>query len=346
MCKIRIGVLSPASIAERKMIPAIKKSDKYAFCGVAIATIDERRFFSFGTEERVVKSYNDSKFRAKTLINKWGGRVYFGFQEMLCSNEIDVIYIPLPPSMHFFWGKKALEHGKSVIMEKPFTVSLRETEELLELAKSNNLALFENFAYIYSRQVDMVNSVLLSGDLGDFRLMRSNFGFPYRGKDDFRYKRTMGGGALLDCGCYTVSAVRFFLGEDVNIEQVDLYQSESSEVDIYGGITAKNEKGVIAQLAFSMEQQYCCDLEIWGTKGSIKSSRIYTLPPDEEACLIIRTDSLSKEIRLEPEDQFVRGIEVFYDIYEHKEKRKKIYDCINTQAILMNKCMNLDRSGV
>ena len=88
--------------------------------------------------------------------------------------------------------------------------------------------------------------------------------FPFRGDNDFRYKKALGGGALLDCGCYTLRMAETFLGPDVKITDHNLIYKDGYDVDMYGAITAVGANGAIGHFSFGMDQQYSCDMEIWG----------------------------------------------------------------------------------
>ena len=176
MKKIRIGILGASDVAFRRFLPALKTSPNFVYIGVASRNIQKTQKF----------------------VDMHGGRGFSGYDALLKSDEVDALYIPLPPALHYQWAKKALEHGKHVLLEKPFTTSLADTETLIELARKQNLALHENYMFIYHRQLTKITKMLADGIIGDVRLMRTAFGFPFRGLQDFRYSKKLGGGALFD----------------------------------------------------------------------------------------------------------------------------------------------------
>ena len=318
---IRIGVLGPADIALRRMVPAILKSNTFTYAGVAVRP-----------------SGNHEK--AERFRKEFGGRIWDSYESMLESDDIDAVYIALPPALHYEWGKMALECGKHVLLEKPFTISKVQTKELTDIASAKRLAVTENFAFIYHDQVKQIRNVMESGRIGDIRVIRSNFGFPFRGGGDFRYVKELGGGALLDCGCYTLRLASLLLGDSMKIDSSVLHAMEGFDVDIYGGITAINDAGVIAQLSFGMDQQYCCELEVWGSKGCIVSPRIFTPPAELEIELTLKCGTDTEIIKVSPQDQFLSSLEAFGEMIRDDGSRNGSYENIINQSRYVEICAN------
>jgi predicted dehydrogenase len=345
MGKIRIGVLGPADIAKRRMVPAMMKNEGCEYIGVALATESEHGLSGSDTiSERTRKKGED-------FVSEFGGRIFEGYEAMLASDAIDAVYIALPPALHFRWAMKALESGKHVLLEKPFTTRLEDTQALLEAADKRGLAVAENFGFIYHRQVSVIKDIMASGKLGDLRLIRSNFGFPFRGGEDFRYHKALGGGALLDCGCYTLRMASELMGEDMRIYGAGVCGKDGFDVDIYGTISAGTPvgsgedapAGVTAQLSFGMDQQYCCSLEIWGSKGSLQTGRIYTAPPTLATEIEVCTGMEREILKVEPDDQFGEILSAFIGMTFDEEKRQGSYDMILRQADLMEQVAERSR---
>lgn len=320
MSKVRIASLAPADIAYRRMIPAVIKSEKCEYAGVAVRPEGNRE-------------------RAARFMNDFGGKIWEGYDELIMSDEIDAIYIALPPALHFEWAKKALLAGKHILMEKPATVTYEQAEELINTAKERNLAIHENFAFIYHPQIGKIDELIRSGAIGDIRLIRTNFGFPFRGSQDFRYISELGGGALLDCGCYTLKMAGYLLGGSMTVDLCRLYGKPGFDVDIYGAISAGNDGNVTAQMSFGMDQQYCCNLEVWGSGGYIGSPRIYTAPPELEVKLTLARGSDKEEIAIEPADQFKNSLEVFCDMITDDLLKEQSYADVLRQSRYIDKCM-------
>ena len=145
MNKIRIGVLCPSEIAFRRFMPALETLENFEYIGLAAAT--EREFTGADNDEVKISEFE----KARKFVSEYGGKIFNGYESLVCSDEIDAIYIPLPPTLHFKWAKKALENGKHVLLEKPFTTDLADTKTLVELAKEKDLAVHENYMFVYHR---------------------------------------------------------------------------------------------------------------------------------------------------------------------------------------------------
>ena len=186
MGKIRIGVICPSEIAYRRFMPALKKCEGIEFAGISTADASE---WNGVLIDELKKSETE---KAERFISKYGGRLYDSYASLLSSPDIDAVYLPLPPALHYRWGKAALENGKHLFMEKPFTTSLDDTRELIELARSKGLAVHENYMFAFHSQIEWIKNRIAEGAVGDIRLIRIDFGFPFRGANDFRYNKTLG----------------------------------------------------------------------------------------------------------------------------------------------------------
>lgn len=304
---MQIGILGTADIAFRRFLPALKKCPEMEYVGIASRTLEKT--------ERFVEIY--------------GGRGYLSYEALLEDESIDAVYVPLPPALHYEWGKKVLLAGKHLFMEKPFTTSLAETEELLRLAKEKGLAVHENYMFLYHSQLARIKKMISNGILGDIRLYRMAFGFPKRSKDDFRYNKALGGGALLDCGGYPIRLALELLGESAKVTQARLVQPEGYEVDLYGSAVLENDAGMCAQISFGMDNAYQCQLEVWGSKATLIAPRIFTAGADFSPPLILRGSSGEETLFLETDDSFLHSIQEFLE--QMNAKTTAMYDAICNQ---------------
>lgn len=315
MRKIRIGILGAADIAYRRFLPALRKTENFTFAGVAVASQSGRE-------------------RAQRIVNDFGGCTYIGYENLLRMPDIDAVYIPLPPSLHYTWAHKALTMGKHVLSEKPCTTSLEDAEALARLADEKQLVINENYAFTMHRQIRKIKELIASGAIGELRLIRSAFGFPYRSADDFRYHRELGGGALLDCGGYVIKIAQLFLDEDIRVLTSVLHETGKHDVDMYGSVVVADRKQTEAQLAFGMDNSYRCELEIWGSRACIYAPRVFTPPAELEAQIVVKGQT-EKSISVAPDDQFMHVIEYFGACMEDREKRGQAREGIIAQARLM-----------
>ena len=310
-----IGVLGTAAIAFRRFMPSLMKCGFFEFGGVASRDIAKT-----------------SKF-----TDLYGGKGYDSYESLLDDSGISCVYIPLPPALHYTWAKKALERGKHVMLEKPFTISLKNTSALIEFAKEKKLALHENYMFQYHGQIDWIKSKI--PDLGDLRLIRIDFGFPFRGAEDFRYNKSLGGGALFDCGGYTIKLASMLLGDSARLISADLQRGRGLEVDLYGNAVLTNDEGLTAQISFGMDNEYRCSLDIWGARGSLSTDRVFTAPADFEPVLLIKSGSDIFETKLPADDAFEKSMAFFQDCILNKSGRELSYTDILRQSELIEDCI-------
>jgi len=309
---VRIGILGTADIAFRRFLPALQKCPELEYAGVASRTVEKTARF----------------------VEAFGGQAYPSYDALLADSGVDAVYVPLPPALHYKWGRKVLEAGKHLFMEKPFTTSLEETASLLALAEKKNLAVHENYMFLYHSQLVQIKELVLDEAVGELRLIRATFGFPKRIGDDFRYKKSLGGGALLDCGGYPVRLVLELLGENVRVTQARLSQPEGYEVDLFGSAVLENSDGLCAQISFGMDNSYKCELEIWGSKGGVSTDRIFTAPAGFVPTLFISDQDGKQAMELEPDDTFLNSINEFVKLAASKNKKPE-YARIKKQAQLV-----------
>lgn len=334
---IRIGIICPSEIAYRRFLPALKEAgESFRFAAIGIASPEEW----FGdltniTQEQIEEQQTRERAKAQSFIDQYGGEIVVGYGNLVSSNLIDAAYIPLPPALHHKWAKKALEAGKHVFVEKPSTTSLTDTEDLISLASEKGLALHENYMFIYHSQLEEINEVVKSGEIGDVRLYRITFGFPLRQLNDFRYNKALGGGALLDAGGYCLKYANWLLGGDAHVVTAQANNIEGFEVDMYGSATMVNDKGQIAQLAFGMDNDYRCEIEIWGSKGTITSSRILTAPAGFTPSYTIKKNQDIEKRPLAADDAFLKSIMRFKECIEDDASRAQEYKLLKKQQYLV-----------
>lgn len=249
--------------------------------------------------------------------------------------DIDGVYIPQPPALHYRWAKRALQCGKHVLVEKPSTVCLAESRELVEMARERGLALHENYMFQYHSQIRDIQAMIRDGIIGDVRLYRAEFGFPMRKANDFRYSRELGGGALLDAGGYPLKLASILLGESVKVDAAQMNFLPDFEVDLYGSASLSNDEGTVFQIAYGMDCGYRCCLEVWGSRGRLFTDRIFTAPDGFEPRVMIETEDGSRTEMLEPDGHFCHSIEAFCEEIGDTRKRESMYGEILRQAGLV-----------
>lgn len=333
MGKIRLGIVGPADIGFRRFLPALKANENFEFIGVAVANPTE--WFQKDNSKLHKIELEISQTRAENYVNQFGGIIFNSYEELLSSDKIDAVYIPLPPALHYEWARKALEYGKHVLLEKPFTTNISDTKKLIKIAEAKKLALQENYAFCYHKQISQIHKLIFNWDIGELRLIRTAFGFPYRGSNDFRYNADLGGGALLDCGGYPAKIASHLLGDSAHIVTASLNTVKGHEVDIFGSATVENDEHIIAQIAFGMDNAYKCELEIWGSEGCIYAPRVFTAPADFSPVVVLKKQD-EKVFEIPRDDQFLGSIKHFYKCILDDDLRRETFADIELQSRLID----------
>ena len=309
---MKIGILGTADIAFRRFLPALQKCSEFLFAGIASRTLE----------------------KVQPFIDAFGGQAYKSYDALLADESIDAVYVPLPPALHYEWGKKVLLSGKHLLMEKPFTTSLEQTRDLLRIAEEKSLAVHENYMFLYHSQLAYIKKLIVDGELGEIRLYRMSFGFPKRGEGDFRYNRELGGGALLDCGGYPVRLALELLGDTARITQAKLVQPAGYEVELFGNAVLENDDGLCAQVSFGMDNAYQCQLEVWGSKQTLIAPRIFTAGDGFAPAIQLKSSKDEKMEMLSADDQFLHSIEQFGRMIRREISRDKCYNLLSIQGKL------------
>ena len=324
----RIGIICPSEIAFRRFLPALKEAGCFEYAGVAIASKEE---FVGATDEILAKE----RAKAQTFVDSYGGKIYEGYSTLIHSTEVDAIYLPLPPGLHYKWAKEVVAAGKHILVEKPCTTALATTEDLLKDAKEKGLATHENYMFAFHDQLEAVNGIVKSGEIGDVRLYRISFGFPMRAQNDFRYNKDLGGGALLDCGGYTFKYASLLLGPTAKMKYAQSNNMDGFNVDMYGSAALVNDEGVTAQVAFGMDHNYKCEVEVWCSKGTLYTNRILTAPAGFTPEVIIRKGNEEEKRNLSADDAFKKSILHFCKCIDDANTREENYQTLLRQAKLV-----------
>lgn len=314
--KINIGVLGCSNIALRSIIPAINElNDHFTLMGIASRSRE-----------------NADKYASELNILP-----FYSYQDLIENAKLNAIYIPLPNSLHAEWIEKALRNGLHVLVEKSLSCSLAEAKKLNKLAQNSNLALIENFQFRFHPQIKVIKDLLKNGDIGELRYVRSSFGFPpFKDKDNIRYQKKLGGGALLDAGAYPIKISQMFLGKDVHIKASSLMINENMGVDICGGAFIKQENGpIFSEISFGFDNYYQCNIELLGSKGKISTNRIFTAPPGHKPQILLENKNGSEIIEVEASNHFVNMLLHFHKCIFTMLLMREEYDQNINQARLI-----------
>lgn len=194
MSKLRWGVLSTARIGLDKVIPAMQRGRR---CQVdAIASRSSEKAADAARQLGIARSYGT-------------------YEELLADPDIDAVYNPLPNHLHVPWSIRALQAGKHVLCEKPIGLTSDEGRQLLEAAAQHpQLKVMEAFMYRHHPQWQRAKQLVDEGGVGRLRTIQSFFAYYNDDPQDIRNLSDMGGGGLMDIGCYPISLSRFVFGSE------------------------------------------------------------------------------------------------------------------------------------
>jgi predicted dehydrogenase len=189
--RVRIGILGAARIAPVALINPARESSEVVVAAVAARDVS----------------------RAQAFAVKHGiAGVHDSYEALIADQDVDAIYNPLPNGLHGRWTRAALDAGKHVLCEKPFTANAAEAREVAELAAKSDRVVMEAFHYRYHPLALRIEQIIASGELGKLERVESGFCFPLPKFSDIRYDYALAGGATMDVGCYAVHMLRTFGG--------------------------------------------------------------------------------------------------------------------------------------
>ena len=226
---IRIGILGAAGIAPNAVINPARSVDEVEI--FAVAARDRPRATEFASEHGIPV-------------------VHDSYEALLADPEVDVVYNPTPNGLHGRWTVAAVQAGKHVLCEKPFTANAEEARSVAAAVRATDRTVIEAFHYRYHPLMLRVIEIVRSGELGKLVSVESGFGGMGPAHNDIRWSLPLAGGALMDLGCYPVHLLRSVVG---------------SEPVVVGASGEIGDTGVDAELRIELEFE-------GGVSGIVRSS--------------------------------------------------------------------------
>lgn len=195
---------------------------------------------------------------------------HLSYDALMNDPRVDLVYVATPPSVHARQTIAALKAGKPVFCEKPFTLDAREAQEVMAVAKAKGLRVIEAFHYrhhaLWTRVLDLVRG----GAIGMVKSIDASFHVPIaKSAEEFRWNPALGGGALMDLGCYPLQWVRTVTGEEPKVTQARMRMVDG--VDAETTATLSFPSGVNATISCGMEgTRFEAQMKIDGTRGAIR----------------------------------------------------------------------------
>ena len=272
--ELRWGILGTADIAPR-VIAAIRATG----CGVvaAVASRDGRHARSWADAHAIPAAYGS-------------------YEALLASGDIDLVYVPLPHSLHAEWSIRCLEAGLPVLCEKPLATSAADARRVADAARRAGLPAAEAFMYRFHPLYDSVLAALRAGRIGRPTVIRSQFTFALDDPDAIVASAELGGGALMDVGCYCVNVARLLAGAEP-LRAMAFARREGVDRTLCGLLELPG--GVAAQIECSIESHERHSAEIAGTEGTLVIESPW-FPGDDTSRFVIHRDGAADEVVLAP----------------------------------------------
>ncbi len=250
--KIGWGILSTANI-NKALIEPVRQAARSEL--VAVASRDKARAEAYAREQGIPKAHGS-------------------YEALLADPDVDVIYNPLPNSLHCEWTVKAAEAGKNVLCEKPLVTTLVDFERVEAAARANNVTIFEAFMYLHHPQTRQITEMIKAGKLGTLQLINCWFAFylPVEDSQNIRLNPDLDGGSLWDVGVYpnSLAVVLNQAGPPVEVWAQQI--KGETGVDVYIMAQLKFANGVTAQISSGFRSPFREGAQIVGDKGMIQIS--------------------------------------------------------------------------
>jgi D-xylose 1-dehydrogenase (NADP+, D-xylono-1,5-lactone-forming) len=296
---VRWGVLGAARIAREQVIPAIRRSG----CGEVLAV-------------------SSASGRAGSYAGELGiPRAYGTHEELLADPDVDAVYVALPNSMHAHWITRAAQAGKHVLCEKPLVLGAGELDQVEAAAAAAGVLLAEAFMYRHHPQVAKVRELLRAGVVGELVTMQARLHFPLARTDepDIRLRPDLGGGALLDLGCYPVDLFGALVGRDPDDVAAVAHREAEGGVDTRTAAVLRYGD-VVATLDCSFDAPMLNTATVIGTAGTLTLTDVFRVDlVGGVGTLLVDTGGKTERIELAG-DQYAEQIRAFTRSLEHRRE--------------------------
>jgi len=283
MRKVNWGILSTSNFALTKVIPALLKCDH-----VNVSAISSR-----------------DMSKAQAAAKQFGiAKAYSSYEDLLADPEIEIVYNPTPNHLHVPWSIKALMAGKHVLCEKPIGLNSTEAQQLLAVSKKHpNLKIMEAFMYRFHPQWREAKRLVEEGGIGKLRTIQSFFSYFNVDEKNVRNQSEIGGGGLMDIGCYNISLSRFiFKSEPERVFGIVEYDPAFKTDRLVSGIL--EFAGGTSTFTCSTQLSPYQRVNIFGTEGRVEIEIPFNAPPDRPCRIWHQRGSAIEEIVFEVCDQY------------------------------------------
>jgi predicted dehydrogenase len=284
MRRVKWGILSTSAFAQEKILPALRRCKHVEV--TAIASRD-------GGRARTVAAAFDIP------------RAYGSYEELLADPDVEVIYNPAPNHLHVPWSIKALEAGKHVLCEKPIGLSAAEAQTLLAVSRRHpRLKVMEAFMYRLHPQWQRAVQIVRDGGVGEPLVVNSLFSYFNDDPGNVRNQPGIGGGALMDIGCYTISIARFAFGAEPRrvLGMIDTDPRFGTDRITSGLLDFGERRSASFTCATQLESYQRA--HIIGSEGRIEIEIPYNAPPDQPCRIWHVRGGKTEELTFDVCDQY------------------------------------------
>ena len=299
--RLRWGVLSTARIGRRAVAPAIARSSNGQL--LAIASRDADRAAEMAADLR-------DDLEPDGGVGLGALRTCGSYEALLDDPEVEAVYLPLPNAQHAEWTVRAIEAGKHVLCEKPLGMTAAECRAMAAAARSHGVVLMEAFMYRFHPRLEHLLERVRAGDLGQLRFVQASFTFTVTDPANIRLSLELGGGALMDVGCYAVNVARTLMGaEPVEAQALARWTKSGVDEQLVG--TLRFEGGGVGQVACSLAAARSEDVLVVGENGVARMRHAF-VPTGQTVALELHRPPAPPEVAgFEPADSYQRMIEHF-----------------------------------
>lgn len=288
---LRFGILSTAKIGRELVAPAIADAGNAVISAVA----------------------SRDKARARAMADRFGaGHAFGSYEEMLESDAIDAVYIPLPTSQHVEWAIRAADAGKHVLVEKPLALKADEIAPVIAARDRNKVVISEAFMVTYSPVWQKVRSLIAEGAIGDLVQVQGAFSYFNKDAENMRNKPELGGGGLPDIGVYPTVTTRFATGQEPEQVQATVRFDKAFGTDVYASVRAAFKD---FELSFYISTQLANRqaMAFHGTKGLIEVTAPFNANRwgEESVLLSNQSHSETQVFRFQDSRQYMLQVEAF-----------------------------------
>ncbi len=275
---IRWGILSTANIARKRVVPAIQAAHNSEV--VAVASRHADRAQAFATELNIPRAYGS-------------------YEALLGDPDIDAIYIGLPNNLHAEWAIHCATAGKPTLCEKPLALDAAQAQQMVTAFAARNVPFAEAFMYRFHPQTERVRALLAEGVIGELHAIDAVFTFrlPPEASENIRLQPDLGGGSLMDVGCYCVNLMRLMTdAEPEAVTALARMGAQSGVDEAFAGVL-RFPGGVLGHFDSGLRSIRTHRYELRGATGRIVVPQGFVMEAHEQTTIeVVRGEAVERVV--------------------------------------------------